>query len=296
MRKGKDHVFDFNDLEALEKFRAVLLRMFSIMKKTRSVIIEKLQIGTIPAEKHTLKNLKVPDPMIMLHLHGGGYFSGSAEMYRAFVSNLCKKLQVHAYSISYRLVPEHPYPAALDDAFTAYKWLLEEKSIPAERIIILGDSAGGGLALALLHRIGKKSLAQPKCAISISPWTDLTLSNDSYVANRENDAFFNFANLEEGARLYIGKDSAENPEISPIFADFSSFPPIFLQVGSTEMLLNDSTVIAEKMKKQGVSVKVDVWDGLFHDFPIFSRMPIIGKLTPEFKQAIKNMKLFIDNL
>ena len=296
MRKGKDYIFDFNDPEALKKFREVLQKMFSIMKKTRSVTIEKLQIGTIPAEKHTLKNPKIPDPMILLHLHGGGYFSGSAEMYRAFVSNLCKKLQVHAYCISYRLVPEHPYPAALNDAFTTYKWLLEEKSIPAERIIILGDSAGGGLALALLHRIGKNSLAQPKCAICISPWTDLTLSNDSYVTNRENDAFFNFTNLEESARLYIGKDTAENPEISPIFADFSSFPPIFLQVGSTEMLLNDSTVIAEKMKKQGVSVKVDIWEGLFHDFLIFSRMPVIGKLTPEFKQATKNIKQFIDDL
>jgi len=295
MRKGKDYVFDFNDPVAVEKFRDTLRKMFSIMRKARSVKIEKMHIGNIPAEMHTLKNLKVPDPKILLHLHGGGYFSGSAEMYRAFISNLCKKLQVNAISISYRLVPEYPYPAALNDAFAAYKWLLEEKSIPAKKIIILGDSAGGGLALALLHRIGKEGLPQPKCAISISPWTDLTLSNDSYTTNRENDAFFNYLNLENAARLYIGKDSAENPEISPIFGDFSSFPPIFLQVGSTEMLLNDSTIIAERMKKQGVSVTVDVWEGLFHDFPIFSRMPIVGKLTPEFKRAINNIKQFIDN-
>ena len=296
MRKGKDYVFDFNDPVAVKKFRETLLKMFSIMRKDGSVKIEKLQIGTIPTEKHTLKNIKVPDPMIMLHLHGGGYFSGSAEMYRAFLSGLCKKFQVHAYCISYRLVPEYSYPAALDDAFTAYRWLTEEKSIPAEKIIILGDSAGGGLALALLHRIGQSSLTQPKCAICISPWTDLTLSFDSYKYNRENDAFFNFTNLENAAKLYIGNDSAENPEISPIFGDFSSFPPVFLQVGSTEMLLNDSTVIAEKIKEQGVSVTIDVWEGLFHDFPIFSRMPVIGRLAPEFRQAINNMKRFLDNL
>jgi monoterpene epsilon-lactone hydrolase len=296
MRKGKDYVFDFNDPVAVKKFRETVLKMFSIMRKARSVKIEKLHIGTVSAEKHTLKNIKIPDPMIMLHLHGGGYFTGSAEMYRAFISSLCKRLQVHAYSINYRLVPEYPYPAALDDAFTAYKWLIEERSIPAEKIIVLGDSAGGGLALALLHRIGKNCLTQPKCAICLSPWTDLTLSNDSYINNRENDSFFNFINLENAARLYIGKDSAENPEISPVFADFSSFPPIFLQVGSTEMLLNDSTVIAEKLRKQGISVTIDVWEGLFHDFPIFSRMPVIGRLTPEFKQAINNMKLFIDSL
>ena len=295
LRKGKDYVFDFNDHVAVEKLRETLLKMFSIMRKSRSVKIEKIHIGNIPAEKHTLKRPKVSDPIMMLHLHGGGYFSGSSQMYRAFISFLCKKLQVNALSISYRLVPEYPYPAALDDAFTAYKWLLEEKSIPAENIIILGDSAGGGLALALLHRIGKNSLPQPKCAITLSPWTDLTLSNESYTINRDNDAFFNFINLENAARLYIGNDSAENPEISPVFADFSGFPPIFLQVGSTEMLLNDSTVIAERMEEQGVSVTVDIWEGLFHNFPVFSRMPVIGQLTPEFKKAINNMKLFLDN-
>jgi acetyl esterase/lipase len=130
----------------------------------------------------------------------------------------------------------------------------------------------------------------------MSPWTDLTLTNDSYVTNREADAFFNFTNLENAAKMYIGKESAKNPEISPIYADFTGFPPVFLQVGSTEMLLDDSLVIAEKMKKQGVSVTVDVWEGLFHDFPIFSRMPVIGRLSPEFKQAMKNVKQFVDDL
>ncbi len=296
MRKGKDYVFDFNDQEAIEKFRETLRKMFAIMRKARGVKIESLQIGDISADRHTLKKSKVPDPMIMLHLHGGGYFSGSCESYRAFVSSLCKKFQVQAYSFNYRLVPEHSYPAALDDAFSVYKWLLEEQSIPAEKIILLGDSVGGGLALALLHRIRKQNLPQPKCAICISPWTDLTFTNESYKTNREKDDFFNFINLENAAKKYIGKDSAKNPEVSPIFADFTGFPPIFLQVGSTEMLLDDSVVIAEKMKEQGVSVIVDVWEGLFHAFPVFSRMPVIGRLTPEFKQAIKNMKLFIDSL
>jgi acetyl esterase/lipase len=296
MRKGKDHVFDFNDPEAVMKFRVTIRRMFLKMRKTRSIKIEQIQIGSVSAEKHTLKKPKNPDPMVMLHLHGGGYFSGSAEMYRSFVSNLCKNFQVNAYTIDYRLIPEHPYPAALNDAFSTYKWLLEEESLSAKKIFILGDSAGGGLTLALLHRIGKNNIPQPKCAICISPWTDLSLSNDSYVTNRERDAFFNFTNLENAAKLYIGKDSAENPEISPIHSDFSGFPPIFLQVGSTEMLLDDSKIIAENMKERGVSVITDVWEGLFHDFPIFATMPVIGRLIPEFKQAIKNMKHFVDNI
>jgi acetyl esterase/lipase len=296
MRKGKDHVFDFNNPEAVMKFRETLRKMFSKMRKIRSVKIEQLQIRSVSAETHTLKKPKNPDPMVMLHLHGGGYFSGSAEMYRSFVSDLCKNFLVNAYTIDYRLIPEHPYPAALNDAFSTYQWLLEEKSIPAKKIVILGDSAGGGLALALLHRIGKHNLPQPKGAICISPWTDLSLSNDSYVTNRDRDSFFNYTNLENAAKLYIGQDFPENPEISPIHSDFSSFPPIFLQVGSTEMLLDDSIIIAEKMKEQGVSVTTDVWEGLFHDFPIFATMPVIGRLIPEFKQARRNMKQFLDNL
>lgn len=294
MRKGKDYIFDFNDPNAVKNFRETIHKMFSTMSMARSIKNEQLQIGSIPTEKYTLKNPKVSDPMVMLHFHGGGYFSGSAAMYRAFVSNLCDRLHVNAYSISYRLVPEHPYPAAVDDAYVAYKWLLEEELLPAERIFIVGDSVGGGLALALIHRIRKENFPQPKCALCISPWTDLTLSNNSYKTNRENDSFFNFINLENAAKLYIGKDSAKNPEISPIFGDFRGFPPIFLQVASTEMLLDDSLVIAERMKEQGVSVVVDVWDGLFHDFPIFSTMPVLGKVIPEFKKAIGNMKQFLD--
>ena len=296
MRKGKDHVFDFNDPEAVRKFRETAQRMFSVMRKTRSVRIEQLQIGSVSAEKHTLKKPEVPDPLVMLYLHGGGYFSGSAEMYRSIVSNLCRKLQVNAYCIDYRLIPEHPYPAALDDAFTAYKWLLEEQSIPAGNTFIAGDSAGGGLVLSLLHRIGTHNLPQPKCAVCISPWTDLTLSNDTYVTNRESDSLFNFTNLENAARLFTGGDSAENPEISPIYSDFNGFPPVFLQAGSTEMLLDDSVIIAEKMKQRGVNVTIDVWEGLFHVFPLFATMPVIGRLTPEFKQAQNNLKHFMDNL
>jgi acetyl esterase/lipase len=231
----------------------------------------------------------------MYHLHGGGYFSGTVEMYRGFVSKICQTFQVNAYTISYRLVPEYPYPAALDDAFYTYKWLLNEKLIPAEKIFLLGDSVGGGLVLALLYRIRKNNLPVPKCAICISPWTDLTLTSSSYVSNRENDDFFNFINLENAAKLYIGNESPENPEISPLFGDFTGFPPVFLQVASTEMLLDDSLLVAEKMKKSGVHVTLDVWEGLFHDFPIFSTMPIMGTFAPEFKKAINNMKLFLDN-
>jgi acetyl esterase/lipase len=292
MEVQKDFVFDMKNVK---EFREEFEKMFVKMKPAKGIALEEIQIGNIPAEKYVL-NSEAPNSRVMLYLHGGGYFSGSYISHRRFVSILCKKLNLNAYSINYRLAPEDPYPAGLDDAFFAYKWLLQEKSIPPENIIIMGDSAGGGLTIALLHRIGIQNLPQPKAAIGLSPWTDLTLTSETYKTKAEEDVFFNLTNMETSAKAYLQTESPENPEISPIFANFKGFPPIFLQVGTREMLLNDSLIIAEKMKKQGVSVTVDLWEGMFHSFLIFSAIPIIGKLTPEFRKALKNVKNFADNL
>ncbi|MFW9947094.1 MAG: alpha/beta hydrolase [Candidatus Odinarchaeota archaeon] len=292
MEVQKDFVFDMKNVK---EFRVEFEKMFLKMKPAKGVTLEEIQIGNISAEKYSLNSGDLKS-RVMLYLHGGGYFSGSYMSHRRFVSILCKKLHLHAYSINYRLAPENPYPAGLDDAFFAYKWLLEEKSIPAEKIIIMGDSAGGGLTLALLHRIGTQNLPQPKAAICLSPWTDLTLTSETIKTKVEQDVFFNMENLKTSAKAYLHTESPENPEISPIFAYFNEFPPIFLQVGTREMLLNDSLVIAEKMKKQGVSVTVDLWEGMFHAFLIFIAIPILGKLIPEFKQALKNVKKFVDSL
>ncbi|MFW9784832.1 MAG: alpha/beta hydrolase [Candidatus Heimdallarchaeota archaeon] len=292
MEVQKDFIFDMKNVK---EFREEFEKMFLKMKPAKGVTLEEIQIGDVPAEKYSL-NSKGSKSRVMLYLHGGGYFSGSYMSHRRFVSILCKKIHLQAYSINYRLAPEDPYPAGLDDAFFTYKWLLEEKSIPAERIIIMGDSAGGGLTLALLHRIGIHNLPQPKAAICLSPWTDLTLTSETIKTKLKEDVFFNIKNMETSAIAYLQTESPENPEISPIFADFNGFPPIFLQVGTREMLLDDSLVIAEKMEKQGVSVTVDLWEGMFHAFLIFAAIPIIGKLTPEFKQALKNVKKFVDSL
>ncbi|MFX1241009.1 MAG: alpha/beta hydrolase [Promethearchaeota archaeon] len=292
MEVQKDFVFDMKNVD---EFRKEFEKMFLKMKPAKGITLKEIQIGNIPAEKFSL-NSEDTKSRVMLYLHGGGYFSGSYISHRRFVSILCKKLNLNAYSINYRLAPEDPYPAGLDDAFFTYKWLLEEKSIPAERIIIMGDSSGGGLTLALLHRIGTQNLPQPKAAICLSPWTDLTLTSETMMTKIEEDVFFNMENMKTSAKAYIHTESPENPEISPIFADFNGFPPIFLQVGTREMLLNDSLIIAEKMKKQGVSVTLDVWEGMFHAFLIFSAIPMIGKLTPEFRKALKNVKNFVDGL
>ena len=295
LEKNKNHKFDLKDIE---EFRATVDNMGLKSKPARGVNFEEIKIGNIPAEKYTLrsKDSKDAKPQVMLYLHGGGYIFGSYLAYRALVSKLCKKLNVNAYCINYRLAPEHPYPAALDDALFVYKWLLEEKSIPSENIIFMGDSAGGGLSLALLHRIGKQNLPQPKGAITMSPWTDLTLTSETLKTKADEDPFFNFHNIEVGAVAYRGSESPENPEISPMFSDFKEWPPVFIQVGTREMCLNDSLVIAEKMENQGAPVTLDVWEGMFHAFLFFGAIPIFGKLTPEFRQALKNIQTFVNSL
>ncbi len=283
------------DMENIKEYRNEMEKMFLKMKPIKGITLEELQIGNISAEKYSI-NSEDSKSRVMLYLHGGGYFSGSYKTHRRFVSILCKKLDLNAYSINYRLAPEDPYPAGLDDAFFAYKWLVEEKSIPAENVIIMGDSAGGGLTLALLQRIGVQNLPQPKAAICLSPWTDLTLTSETFKTKVDEDVFFNVKNMEISAKAYLQTNSPENPEISPIFADFNEFPPIFLQVGTREMLLDDSLIIAEKMKKQGVSVTIDVWEGMFHAFLVFISIPILGKLISENRQALKNVKKFVDGL
>ncbi len=292
LAKNKDHVFV---LDEVDETRDVFDNMGSKAKPAKGVNYEEIQIGNIAAEKYS-RNSKESISRVILYLHGGGYLFGSYVSHRALVSKLCRKLNSNAYSINYRLAPEHPYPAGLDDAFYAYKWLLEEKSILPENIIIAGDSAGGGLAFALLVRIGKQNLPQPKAAITLSPWTDLTLTSDSFKTKREEDPFFNYKNIETGALVYLGSESPENPEISPLYADYKGWPSIFIQVGTRELCLDDSLNIAEKMKKQGVAVTLDVWEGMFHAFLFLSTIPIIGKLIPEFKRAMKNIQTFVDSL
>ncbi|NHJ20596.1 MAG: alpha/beta hydrolase [Candidatus Lokiarchaeota archaeon] len=291
MEVQKDFIFDMKNVK---EFRVEFEKMFLKMKPAKGIALEEIRIGNISAEKYS--NSEDSNSRVMLYLHGGGYFSGSYMSHRRFVSILCKKLHLNAYSINYRLAPEDPYPAGLDDAFYAYKWLLEEESIPAESIIIMGDSAGGGLALSLLYRIRIQNIPQPKAVICLSPWTDMSLTSETIKTKVDEDVFFNLKNLATSAIAYYQKESPENPEISPIFADFNGFPPIFIQVGTREMLLNDSLIIAEKMKNQGVSVTVDMWEGMFHAFLIFAAIPIIGKMTPEFKKALKNVQKFVESL
>lgn len=215
-----------------------------------------------------LPNTAIHSKKVLLYLHGGGYAVGSPSTHRNMIARLVKDSKVNALLIDYRLAPENPYPAALEDAVAAYKWLLEN-GYTAANIAIGGDSAGGGLALATLLYLRDQQLPLPACAVLFSPWSDLSISHAAHIFNREKEVMLVPDALTYWAKLYYGNENPENPYISPTFGDFHGLPPLLIEVGGNEILLDDSLVVAQKAKQQGVEVTATVYPNNFHVFQGF---------------------------
>lgn len=205
---------------------------------------------------------------VILQLHGGGYIAKIRNAYRDFAVRYSQIKEFRVLSVDYRVAPEHPYPAAFQDALEAYRWLLYS-GFTGDRIILAGDSAGGGLVLALAMYLRDQGMPLPQKLVMMSPWTDLTASGPSYEENYEKDPLF--GNTRESMIYngeYVGKENPKLPYISPLFGDFAGLPPMLFQVGSLEMLLSDSVVAAEKAKKAGCDVTLTVYPEMFHVFQL----------------------------
>lgn len=220
---------------------------------------------------------------VVLQLHGGGYVSAFKNNYRTMAglySEVCPGACV--LSVDYRVAPEHPYPAALEDAIDAYQWLLDE-GFEAKHIFLAGDSAGGGLSLALVMYLREHNILLPAGIALMSPWADLTASGASYDDNYEVDIVFGNRrdSLIYGNPYSDGSDP-KDPHISPVYGEFNGFPPMLIQVGSEEMLLDDSKKVAAKAKQAGVSVRYSEYPGMFHVFQMAAKsMPEAGKAWSE---------------
>lgn len=228
---------------------------------------------------------KTPRPGQMLYIHGGGYCRGSAHGHSAFVSRLSAALNVKIRSITYRLAPEHPFPAGLDDCEAAYDALREGLDGP---LIVAGDSAGGGLALALTTRLKSKNRTLPDGLILFSPWCDLTVSGDSSRTKNEVDPMLKGHWLPEAVKLYAPERDPAQPEISPLFGDLGGFPPTLIQTGSDEVLLDDSTRLEARLSEAGGDVACEIWEGMWHDFAMFQ------PLLPEGRMAGKRARAWLD--
>ena len=226
------------------------------------------------------------DDGAIVYLHGGGYVFGSLDSHRSIAWRLARASGMSVLLVDYRLAPEHPYPAAVDDAFSAYRWLLDQQ-VAQDRLVVAGDSAGGGLATALMLRLKTEGLRLPEAAVLLSPWADLTLSGASISDNAERDAMLSREALTKFKTLYLQDTDPGTAYASPLYADLSGLPPVHITVGSTEVLLSDAENLVTRINSYGGTAELSVWPKLPHVFPI------LGDLIPESKQAIEDMAAFI---
>ena len=228
---------------------------------------------------------------VILQLHGGGYVAKIKNSYYNMATYYSEAADgIPVLSPDYRVAPEDPYPAALEDALDSYHWLLD-RGWKGEQIIVVGDSAGGGLAMALTMYLRDHDMPLPCGIVAMSPWTDVTASGESYTLNYELDPLF--GNSKETMIYendYAGDHDKKDPYISPIYGHFRQFPPMLIQVGSTEMLLSDSITAASMADIAGVDVRLSIYDDMFHVFQM------AGKLFPEAKKAWDEVEQFLQLL
>jgi acetyl esterase/lipase len=227
---------------------------------------EPAAIGGVKAERVVPTN--AVEGRRILYLHGGGYAGGSPRSHRPMVARLAEAARSAAVSLDYRLAPEHPFPAAVEDAVDAYRALLAEGVWP-ERTIVAGDSAGGGLALALALKLKDEGLPQPAGLFVISPWADLTQGHATYETKAGDDPMLTRERLDEAAVEYLGSADAKDPLASPVFGDFAGVAPMLIQVGSEETLLGDSLLLAERAGHARVEVRLEVWPEMIHVWHAF---------------------------
>ncbi|MDR3508130.1 MAG: alpha/beta hydrolase [Caulobacteraceae bacterium] len=235
---------------------------------------EELTVDGVAVERLTPQGA---DPTkVILYLHGGGYVAGSSRSHRHYVARLAQAAGTIALNVDYRLAPEHPYPAAVEDATAAYRWLLAQ-GFSADRIVVAGDSAGGGLTLATALALKAQGAPLPAALYPISPWTDLAQSGAAYQAKIHCDPMITIDELNGMSNLYRAGAAVTDPLVSPVHGDLAGLPPILIHVGSEEALLTDSTALAERAALAGVSVRLEVWPEMIHVWPIFHQQLAAGR-------------------
>ncbi len=271
-----------SDLEALRRrYEALDARFAPVVPGMQR---EPVQCNGVAAEW-----ISVPESRTdrtLLYLHGGSFAFRLPNTHAAFAARLCRLLGARSLLPDYRLAPEHPFPAAPDDCHAVYRWLLGQGCAPGS-VVLIGDSAGGCLALVTLHRLRQAAEPQPACAVLLSPAVDCTLDSHSMVDNEGRDPLFRLADLLVLRRLYVPSPHLyTHPEVSPLFADFEGFAPLLLQVGSSEMLRDEAIRTAHKAHAAGVDVELELWPDTPH---VFQAAPFL----PESARALQHISAFV---
>jgi epsilon-lactone hydrolase len=229
-----------------------------------------------------------PDRAV-LYLHGGGYVVGSVKTHRDLMGRVSRAAKARVLGLDYRLAPEHPFPAAVDDSIAAYRWMLQQDLRPS-RIAVAGDSAGGGLVIATLVAIRDAKLQMPAAGVCLSPWVDLEGIGESMKTREEADPVVGRDMLTQMAAAYLGGNDARTPLAAPLYADLKGLPPLLIQVGDAEVLLDDSNRLAQRARAAGVQVKLEVWPEMIHVFQLFAGF------LPEGQQAVEDIGQYLQQL
>jgi len=252
----------------------------------RHLTVQPVAAGTIRGEWLVPTQVS-REPSAVMYFHGGGYVSCSPASHRAITATLARLTRQRVFTLDYRLAPDHPFPAAIDDAEAAYDWLVHEQDVPPGQLIFAGDSAGGGMVVAAMLRLRSHGKPLPAAGVCFSPWLDLTGHCD--YRNVESCAMFNSGDVESFASLYLGKASAEHVEASPLFGDLAGLPPVLIQASSTELLLDDAARFHAKALASGVRSRLSIYPGLPHVWQIS-----VG-LIPESRLALEEAAEFINS-
>lgn len=264
----------------VEEWRAAYQGLGSMLPHRDGVPVARVDADGVPAEW-----VGEGSGPVVIYLHGGGYCIGSLDTHRAMLTHLAEEIEGRVLAVDYRLAPEHPYPAALDDAVTAYRFA--RRTVAAEDIVIAGDSAGGGLTVATLVALRDAGDVLPAAGVCLSPWADLTQSGDSVVTKSAVDPMVRAEDLDRWAMAYAGGEPSDSPGISPLFASLHDLPPLLVEVGTAEILLDDARRLATRAREAGVDVELHVAEGLIHVWHFFAGM------VPEADDGIRRVAGFV---
>jgi epsilon-lactone hydrolase len=245
--------------------------------------MERLDANGVPAMRVSVAGAR--SDRCILHFHGGGYGVGSAALYRDFLWRVAEAARAHVLYFDYRLAPEHPFPAALDDAVSAYRWVRDRYD--CRHVAFVGDSAGGGLVFAAMMKMRDEGLELPCAAVALSPWTDLTMSGASWKSNAAVDPMMDADKIPQLARNYAADTDPANPYVSPVFGDPDGLPSTLIHCGSDEILRDDAVSMADKMRASRCEVKIEVWPKMPHVWQLYAR------ILPEGRSAIARIGEFL---
>ncbi len=268
----------------MQERRAFMDRSARLLPVIRNTRVTPVDAAGVPSEWVVAPT--ADGTASFLYFHGGGYLTGSSRTHRSLASRISRASGARVLLPNYRLAPEHRFPAAVEDSVAVYRWLIADGMDPA-RLVVGGDSAGGGLTLAMLTLLRDAGDPLPAATVLLSPWTDLAGTGESMVTRADDDPWLDPSQMPAGVRAYVGDTDPKDPLASPLYAELHGLPPMLIQVGTAEIVLDDSRRLAVKAREAGVEVVLDEWEDQIHVFQAFA--PYIPKARP----AIHQIGLFV---